>query len=143
MARRSFALALLPLLALAGCGSSDGGSTGTTGRRSAQEPEIVAAAERAVHDRVADRLATARARYSEDAQVFPSGEATCRPFSDFQLDCKQKIHDETNPWTGTTSWRATIDPTTGGVTIEEHGGRTLSAHLDRRSTCLAAGTDCD
>jgi len=143
MARRSFALALLPLLALGGCGSSDDGSTGTTARRSAQEPEIVAAAERVVRERVTDRLAASRSRYPDDAQVFPSGEAICRPFSDFQLDCKQSIRDETNPWTGTTSWRATVDPATGGVTIEEHGGRTLSAHLDRRSTCLAAGIDCD
>jgi hypothetical protein len=128
-------------LCATGCGSSSH-ATQTTPRRSAQEPEMVTAAELAVRERVSQRLDAARERYASDAQVYPSGDATCKPFSDYQLDCTQKIRDETNPWTGVSSWRATVVPETGAVTIEEHGGRTLSAYLDRRSTCLAAGVNC-
>jgi len=136
--------ACVVMLALPGLMSGCGGSGGTasTTRHSAQEPAIVAAAERAVHDRVTSRLDASRASYPDDAQVFPEGDASCKPLSNFQLDCTQKIRDETNPWTGTTSWRATVDQATGNVTVIEHGGRPLSSQLDQRSTCLAAGVDC-
>lgn len=136
--------ACVVMLALLGLMSGCGGSAGTTRttRHSAQEPAVVASAERAVHDRATSRLDASRTRYPGDAQVFPEGDASCKPFSDFQLDCTQKIRDETNPWTGTTAWRATVDQATGSVTVTEHGGRTLSSQLDQRSTCLAAGIDC-
>ena len=128
-------LALIALSLGACGGSSDGG--GDRKVKSATDPEQVAAAERAVHEKVDSRLSAAREKYSEDAQVYPKGDATCKPFSDRQLDCIQRIRDETTPWTGETQWRATVDAK-GGLTVEEHGGeKTLRQHLNARSVAAA------
>lgn len=126
-------------VALSGCGSDSSEPT----KRTAQEPRSVAAAETAVRQRVDALLGSSREKYPDDAQVVPEGGASCKPFSEFQLDCTQTVRDDTNPWTGVTKWRATVDQSTGRVTINEHGGKTLAAMLDDRSRCLAAGVACE
>jgi len=89
-----------------------------------------------VHARVDAALSASRTQYPNDAQVYPSGGANCRPFSSAQLDCTQVVRDLSDPWTGTSMWRATVDPSSGAVTIVEHGGATLEEMLNQRSAVI-------
>lgn len=123
---------------LSGCGGGSGGGGGKT--HSAYDPSVVSRAEAVVHSRVEAALSASRARYSEDAQVFPSGTASCTPFSQYQLDCDQQIQDRTDPWKGTSKWRASVDPTSGGIAVKEHGGQTLDEMLEQRSEARANAT---
>lgn len=126
-------------------GDSDEGSAAavtTTATVSAQHPESVAAAERAVYTRVGNLLASARAEYPDDGYPITGGQAVCRPFSDFQLDCTQKVLDEDDGWKGTTRWRASIDPKTGKATVVEHGGKSLADQLGINQSCLEDGVAC-
>lgn len=132
---------------LAGCGGGGEGASAskeTTAAVSAQQPASVEAAEAAVHDKVSAMLTTSNETYSEDVQVVTVGGAVCRPFSDFQLDCTQKMQGEgeDSDWTGTSRWRATIDPRSGKATAEEHGGRRLADQLGINQSCLDDGVAC-
>lgn len=85
-------------------------------RVSAEDPSVVKKAETEARAKVAARLEASRNRYPGDAQLYPVGSASCKPFSDKQLDREQQVKDETNPWTGTSKWRATVDGS-GDVTV--------------------------
>jgi len=130
---RTFVAGCALAAVLGGCG----GGSGSSKKHSAYDPPVVSRAEAVVHSRVDAALSASRARYSEDAQVFPTGEASCKPYSPYQLDCDQQIQDRTDPWMGTSRWRATIDPTSGGIVVEEHGGQTLNEMLEQRSEARA------
>ena len=116
---------------VAACGGGDDSA-------STDDPAAVAQAEKQVNGQVEGALAAERERYPKDAQVYPAGSAVCAPISDAQLDCVQRIEDRTNPWTGKTTWRATVAES-GTVRVVEHGGRTLKQHLDDRSAALGSG----
>lgn len=142
--RVAVVIAASSAVGLAACGGDDGSTAAvtTTATVSAEHPESVAAAERAVYTRVGNLLASARAEYPDDGYPVTDGQAVCRPFSDFQLDCTQKVRDEDDGWTGTTRWRASIDPKTGKATVVEHGGRSLADQLGINQSCLEDGVAC-
>lgn len=118
-------------LVVAGCGGgtdSPARATTTTTVR-AQHPEMVAASERAVYGRVGNLLVEVRAAYPAHRYVQTDGPAVCRPISDFQLDCTQRMRDDQTGWVGTSRWRATVEPKTGKPVLEEHGGEPLTEQL--------------
>lgn len=136
------AAATVGLTACGGDGDETPAAVTTSATVSAEHPESVAAAERAVYTRVGNLLASARAEYPGDGYPITDGQAVCRPFSDFQLDCTQKVQDEEDRWKGTTRWRASIDPKTGKATVVEHGGRSLADQLGINQSCLEDGVAC-
>lgn len=123
-------ISVLSLGALAACGdSTDSAAPAGTTTVSAQHPDAVAAAERAVYNRVGNMLVDVRAEYPGHRYVQTDGPAVCRPISDFQLDCTQRMRDDQTGWTGTSRWRATVEPKSGKPALEEHGGKPLTEQL--------------
>lgn len=144
-ARRTFRRVVLAGVAVgaalffSACGGSD--------KVTAQNPEVVAKAEKAVQDSVAAFLAA----YSypntagADTGMSVSGDATCTPISDYQLDCVQRFQDDPNyrTWTGESKWRATVEQSSGDVSVEEQGGTDLQTQMSWRSACNSSDLQCN
>lgn len=98
-----------PMLVVVGCGGEDAKAT---------DPEIVSKAERAVEADAKRTLAD-----QDGGDLFEIRSISCKPFSDRQLDCSGLLAgpEGSGPDSGV-GWRATVDPETGEVEVEQRSG---------------------